>query len=190
MQFSNPDENIRELGLHPGEKIVIFGSGAGGHTLAAARAMGSSGTIYGVDERGNMVEKLKKEVAERHMMNVRIVHGTVDHPKGTSIGTDTADVVIIPDTLFSHENKPAIVEEASRILKPGGRLLVVDWKSSYRGAGPSPEHVITEESALALAKTAKFILDKKWNAGSYHYAIRFHKPSMEELKAARSAKSV
>lgn len=176
MNFSNPDDNIRELGLNPGEKVVIFGSGSGGHTLAVARALKGSGTIYGIDVRGQMVEKLKKEAQERHHLNVRVLHGNVDHLGGTGMGVMSTDAVIIPDTLFAYQDKETMLKEADRILKPGGRLLIVEWAASYAGAGPSPKDVCSEEDALSFAKKAGFLYDRRFSAGNYHYALIFHKP--------------
>lgn len=176
MNFSNPDNNIQELGLNPGEKVVIFGSGSGGHTLAAARALNGSGTIYGIEIRGQMVEKLKKEASERHHLNVRVLHGNVDRLGGTGMGPLSTDVVIIPDTLFAYQDKETMLKEADRIMKPGGRLLIVEWVASFAGAGPSPKDVCTEEAALELAKKAGFEYKRRFSAGNYHYALIFHKP--------------
>lgn len=176
MNFSNPDDNIRELGLKQGDKVVVFGSGSGGHTLAAARALNGSGTIYGIDVRAPMVEKLKKEAGERHHLNVRVLHGNVDRLGGTNVGTMSADVVVIPDTLFAYANKETMLKEADRILKPGGRLLIVEWAASYAGAGPAPQDVCREEDALNFAKKAGFEYDRRFSAGNYHYALIFHKP--------------
>lgn len=175
MQFSNPDYNVRELGLKPGEKVAIFGSGSGGHTLAAARALGGSGIILAIDERGNMVEKLKKEVGDRHHLNVRVISGNVDKIGGTGTQSGTTDDVIIPDTLFARRNKKAVLLEADRILKPGGRIMIIDWKASYKGAGPQSEHVFTEDEARKLAEDCGFVFNRKFSAGNYHYALIFHK---------------
>jgi ubiquinone/menaquinone biosynthesis C-methylase UbiE len=175
MNFSNPDDNVREFGLTSGDKVVVFGSGSGGHTLAAARALKGSGTIYGIDSRGQMVEKLKKEAQERHHLNVRVLHGNVDRLGGTGIGAMSADAVIIPDTLFAYRDKATILKEASRIMKPGGRLLIVEWAASYAGAGPAPKDVCREEDALGFAKNAVFEYDRRFSAGNYHYALIFHK---------------
>jgi ubiquinone/menaquinone biosynthesis C-methylase UbiE len=176
MNFSNPDDNIREFGLMPGEKVVVFGSGSGGHTLAAARALKGSGTIYGIDVRGAMVEKLKKEAQERHHLNIRVLYGNVDRLSGTGVGVMSADAVIIPDTLFAYRDKESMLKEADRIMKPGGRLLIVEWAASFAGAGPAPQDVCREEDALNFAKKAGFEYDRRFSAGSYHYALIFHKP--------------
>lgn len=176
MNFSNPDDNIRELGLKPEDKVVVFGSGSGGHTLAAARFLKGSGTIYGIDAREPMVEKLKKEAQERHHLNVRVIHGNVDRLGGTSIGAMSADAVIIPDTLFAYHDKETILKEANRIMKPGGHLLIVEWAASYAGAGPEQKDVCLEETALMLAKKTGFEYIRRFSAGNYHYALIFHKP--------------
>jgi len=181
MQFSNPDDNIREFGIKPGEKVVIFGSGSGGHTLAVARALKGTGTIYGIDSRSQMIEKLKKEAADRHHLNVRVNGGNVERMGGTGVTSLSVNSVIIPDTLFSASNKEGVFKEADRILAYGGRLLVIDWTDSFGGTGPQPEHVYKEQDALRDAKTAGFIYERRFSAGNYHYALIFHKPTPEEV---------
>ena len=181
MQFSNPDDNVREFGIKPGQKVAIFGSGSGGHTLAVARVMKGTGTIYGIDSRSHMIEKLKREASEQHYMNIRVVGGNVERMGGTGITPLSTDAVIIPDTLFSASDKTGVFKEADRILSYGGRLLVVDWSASFGGAGPQPEHVFTEEEALAIAKKIGFVYDRRFSAGSYHYALIFHKPVPDKV---------
>lgn len=177
MNFSNPDNNIRELGLHSGDKVVVFGSGSGGHTLAAARALNGSGTIYGIDNRGPLIEKLKKEASERHHLNVRVLHGIVDRLGGTGVGTFSTDAVIIPDTLFAYRNKESMLKEAARIIKPGGRLLIIEWSASHAGAGPAPKDVCPEADALDFAQKAGFEFVRRFSAGNYHYGLIFHAPT-------------
>jgi ubiquinone/menaquinone biosynthesis C-methylase UbiE len=180
MNFSNPDDNIRELKLKPDEKVVVFGSGSGGHTLAAARALKGSGTIYGIDTRGQMVEKLKREAAERHHLNIRVQNGNIERLGGTGVGQMSADAVIIPDTLFAYRDKETMLKEANRIMKPGGRLLIVEWAASFAGAGPAPQDVCPENVALELAKGAGFEYDRRFSAGNYHYGLIFHKPQPQK----------
>lgn len=176
MQFSNPDDNIRELGLQSGERVAIFGSGSGGHTFAVARILKGTGSIYGIESRGPLVEKLRKEAAERHIMNIHVIDGNVDQQGGTGLGSLSVDTVIIPDTLFSHANKEEIFREAERILKTDGRMLVIDWSASFKKIGPQPEDIFPQTEAIKMAQNAGFIHDKYFSAGNYHYALIFHKP--------------
>lgn len=88
--------------------------------------------------------------------------------------------MIIPDTLFSANNKEGVFKEADRVLAYGGKLLVIDWTASFGGAGPQPEHVFSEQEALELAKKIGFVYDRRFNAGNYHYALVFHKPLPKE----------
>jgi len=176
MSFSSPDRNIQELNLRGGERVVIFGSGAGGHTLAAARVLKGSGTVYGLDTRGNMVQKLKNEVRDKHFLNVRILEARFDVLHGSTVSAMSADVVIIPDTLFAYADKAVILKEATRIMRPGGQLLVIDWAQSSGGVGPSVHSIFSEDQALELAKQVGFEFVRTFRAGDYHYALIFQKP--------------
>jgi SAM-dependent methyltransferase len=85
------------------------------------------------------------------------------------------DSAILSNVLFQVEDKPSCVAEVRRILKPGGKVLVVDWRESYRNMGPHIDHVVTEVEAKRLFEGAGFALVKKVDAGSHHYGFIFKK---------------
>lgn len=60
------------------------------------------------------------------------------------------DAVIISNILFSLEHPEKVIDEAARILVPGGRVLCVDWSGPHEGIGPHPKHVVTEAEAEDL----------------------------------------
>ena len=175
MSFTNPNKNIDQLGLNTGDHIVIFGSGVGGHSFAASRALKDSGHVYAVDVRSDMLQKLKTGAMTQNLTNITPIHGNVESPNGTKQKENSIDVVIIPNTLFSYDDKPAILKEAYRIVKPSGRLLIVDWRSSFSNMGPTPENVVTQQQATELATSAGFTFTQNISAGNYHYGAIYLK---------------
>lgn len=175
MTFTNPDKNIEQLNLQEGNSVVIFGSGAGGHSFAVARALKGTGRVIAVDVRGDMLSKLKNDAMKQNLTNVTPVLGNVELPNGSKQPTDSIDVVVIPNTLFAYDDKPAILKEAFRILKPGGRLLIVDWRSSFANMGPAQKDIVTMNESTQLAKDAGFTFTQNISAGTYHYGIVFTK---------------
>ena len=63
--------------------------------------------------------------------------------------------------------------EAKRILRSNGRLAVIDWSESFGGLGPQKGDVVKKETAIQLAKTAGFALQKEFEAGAHHYGLIF-----------------
>ena len=181
MSFSNPDNNIKNLQLEPGNRVVIFGSGAGGHSFAAARAMENTGQVYAVDVRMDMLEKMKNEASKEGLAGIEIKHGNVERPGGSGLGDQTVDAVVVPNTLFAYDDQPGIFKEAFRILLHGGRLLVIDWSSSFGGVGPQPEDIVPQSSAKKWALDAGFIHESSFSAGNQHYGLVFQKPAEETV---------
>jgi SAM-dependent methyltransferase len=83
------------------------------------------------------------------------------------------DAVIVSNVLFQTDSKYGVALEAKRILKPDGKVLLVDWQDSYGGLGPDPDHVFTEAQAEEVFKEAGFIVDNRFNAGDHHYGLVF-----------------
>ena len=84
--------------------------------------------------------------------------------------------MIAAGVLFTVDNRKAFLTEANRILKPGGRLLLVDWSGSFSQMGPHADHVIYKDDAVKLVKEAGFTYEREINAGAHHYGIIFRKP--------------
>ena len=77
--------------------------------------------------------------------------------------------------MFQSENKHAIIEEAKRILKVGGQLLIIDW---LKESPFSPrEDLVSPDEVKKIANTLDFILKKEFAVGDYHYALLFIKQS-------------
>lgn len=175
MSFTNPDKNIEQINVQQGDHIVIFGSGAGGHSFAAARALSGTGHVYSLDVREDMLLKLKNDAMSQNLTNISVLHTNIESANGTLLEPDSKDVVIIPNTLFAYQNKPAILKEAFRILKSGAKLLIIDWRSSFAGMGPQPEDVISQAQATELATAAGFKFLQNISAGNYHWGCLYSK---------------
>lgn len=68
-----------------------------------------------------------------------------------------------------------MVREAKRVLRPGGRALVIDWTDSFGGLGPKPEMVFRKEKAGEMFEKNGFHLDREILAGVHHYGLIYKK---------------
>jgi ubiquinone/menaquinone biosynthesis C-methylase UbiE len=174
--FSDPEKNVEQFDLGNGNYVADFGAGSGFYSFAAAEAVGSSGKVYAVDIQKDLLERLKNEARNvRHLANVDIVWGDLDHLGGTRLRENSMDAVIVANVFFQLEKKDNAILEMKRILKPGGRVLFVDWSSSFGGIGPRPQDVFTEEAAKTLFTKHGFKEDRAIGAGAQHYGIIFRK---------------
>ena len=159
----------------PGMDIADLGSGSGHYTMAMAKALLSSGRVYAIDVQKDLLVKLKNQANREGFYNVEIIWGDVEKAGGTKLRDFSVDLVILGNTLFQIENKKNIVDEIRRILKPGGRAVVVDWTDSFGGIGPKQEAVVKKEKALEMFEKAGMHLDKEISAGAHHYGLLFKK---------------
>lgn len=109
--------------LHPGERVIDVGSGAGIDSLIAAKMVGEEGRVVGVDMTQVMLEKARAAAAEAGLENVEFHQSYAEELPVTD---DWADVVISNGVLNLMPDKAAVLEEMFRALKPGGRLQIGD----------------------------------------------------------------
>lgn len=171
MDFTNPDDNVSRLELEEGDKVAIFGSGAGGHSLAVCKAVSNSGTIYAIDVRKEMLEKLEIDAKAKKCSIIKTVHANIEDEGKTGINDHALQAVVIPNTLFSYDDHVGILKEASRIIVPTGKILVVDWKDSFGGMGPQEENLISEEKAKEFATEAGLKVLDSFKSGAHHYGL-------------------
>lgn len=114
---------VRHAGLRPGNDVVDLGSGGGIDCLLAGRAVGRSGSVVGVDFLADMVDRATAAAAEFGLSNIRFVEGLIE---ALPLPDASADVVISNGVVNLSPRKVRVLAEAHRVLRPGGRLAIVD----------------------------------------------------------------
>ncbi len=175
-QFADPKSNVLQLGLHDGMKIGDFGAGVGHYALAASAAVGDEGKVYAIDVQEDVLIHLKDAAQRAGRKNIETIWGNFEKLGGTKLKDGVLDAVILSNVLFQIEHHQGALAEVSRVLKPDGKILVIDWAGSYNGLGPATHHVVSEHQAEELFITAGFHKAKSFRAGPHHYGILFTKP--------------
>lgn len=174
--FADPRENVLHLGLRDGMKVGDLGVGSGHYALAAAAAVAPGGHVYAIDIQEDILAHMKDSAHAAGRRNIDAIWGDVEAAGGTKLRDQYLDAAIMSNILFQLAYPEGAVAEARRILKPGGKLLVVDWAGAYGGMGPDPRHVVAEHKAEELFITGGFHKVKSFRAGPHHYGILFTAP--------------
>jgi arsenite methyltransferase len=109
--------------LHEGETVLDLGSGAGADVLISARRVGSTGRAIGLDMTDEMLELARRNATEAGVENVEFVKGYIEE---LPLPDASVDVVISNCVINLSADKPRVIREAARVLRPDGRFAVSD----------------------------------------------------------------
>ncbi len=172
--FSQPIQNLDELGIAEGQKVADIGSGIGYYAVPIAKKVGANGKVFAVEVQKDLIAKLKSSATQEGVHNIEVIWGNAEKIGGTNIHDSSMDRVIVSNVLFQIEpnDRDNLCIEMKRITKPGGKLLLIDWNDS---SPLGPQSLVPKPHAEALFIKAGFVVEKTFDAGSHHYGIVFKK---------------
>ena len=157
--WQKPHEVIQALALKPDTVIADIGSGTGYFSVRFAR-MVPKGRVYGVDTEPDMVKHLAERARREGLKSVTAVAGTPDDPRLP----EKADLIILVDVYHHIDNREQYFRRLQNSLKPGGRLVVIDFRMESpvgppRSARMEPDRVKAElkRAGYALAQEHIFL---------------------------------
>lgn len=115
--------------LKEGERVLDLGSGAGLDVFLAARAVGPTGHVFGVDFTPEMLARSRESAGRQGLANVTIVEGDIE---SVPLPDASVDVVISNCVINLAPDKSRVFAEAARVLVPGGRFIVADMLATER----------------------------------------------------------
>jgi ubiquinone/menaquinone biosynthesis C-methylase UbiE len=181
--ISSPEKNVLEFGFIPGQKVADMGSGAGHYTLPLSKALGNVGSVYAVDKNESSLIRLLNLVQSESRYNVDIILGDIEKTQGTYIANDFLDGVVFTNIIIHLEERKAAMEEAMRILKPGGRLCLIDWSDTTPlniSRDKTKHNLLTQKKVAELLESVGFVASKEFDAGEHHFGLIYLKPAIHK----------
>lgn len=170
-KFLDPELIISQIEIKPGSVVADFGCGPGYFTLPFAKAADRDGKVHALDILPQALETVEGKAKNAGITNIQTKRVNLEKENGSKLDNDSADWIILKDVLFQNSNKEIIIKEAYRVLKSGGRALLVEWNESETGIGPEAELRINQQQLKKMFENNGFRIEKDIDAGNFHYSF-------------------
>ena len=159
-----PDLVLAALDLKPGMLVADIGAGTGYYAWRMVQSVGTRGTVFAVDIQPEMIRLLEQQVAKRGAENVKARLGTLTDPR---LPAGALDLVLMVDVYHEFEFPYEMLAALVRALKPGGRLVFVEFRGGDPTVPIKPLHTMTEpqvrrEAALHPLEWVRTVSGLPW----------------------------
>jgi ubiquinone/menaquinone biosynthesis C-methylase UbiE len=167
-KWQNPEGILSLIGLRVGHTFVDLGCGDGFFAIPAARLVGETGKVYGVDTDVEAMGRLREKAAKAGLKNLNL---TVGKAEDVIVCQECADIVFFGIVLHDFSAPSKVLMNAKEMLKPSGRLINLDWKKESMEWGPPLQIRFSEDHASKLIEAAGFKAGAAEPIGPFHYLI-------------------
>ena len=152
-----PGVALNLLKIPEGASVADIGAGSGYMTVRLASHVGPTGRVFANDVQPQMLEMLAKRLANKHITNVTLVQGAIDDPK---LPPASVDLELMVDVYHEFSQPQAMLRQLREALKPGGRLVLLEYRKADPTIPIRLEHKMTVADAKLEVEAEGFTLSK------------------------------
>lgn len=177
-ELIDPFHVLEEAGIRQEMRVADFGCGTLGHyVFPAAKMVGPRGKVFAVDILKSVLSGVESRIKMESATNVAAVWGDIEREGGVNLpDSGSVDLGLLINNLFLSHERLAMLKECTRLVRPGGTMVIVDWKTTGSTFGPDASVRVSPEEARHLAEAAGLNFVKEFTPGQYHYGLIFTKP--------------
>ena len=157
VEEEEPDMALDALKIPKGASVADIGAGSGYMTVRLAKRVGPAGTVYANDLQPQMLEMLRRRLEKEKITNVTLVQGTVDDPK---LPPASVDLELMVDVYHELSQPQVMLRALRQALKPGGRLVLLEYRKEDPSIPIRLEHKMTVAEAKMEVEAEGFTLSK------------------------------
>ncbi len=175
-QFVDYSDVLSVADVAVGARVADLGCGAAGYfVFPFAQAVGEQGTVYAVDVRRSVLDGIKHRARVDGLPQIETVWANLELPQGSGLSGKSLDVALLINVLFQNNDRQALLTEAIRLLRVGGRLIVIDWKTSQSPLGPSADRRVDQVAVSTFCERHGLVQVQSFTPGDYHFGLVFEK---------------
>jgi ubiquinone/menaquinone biosynthesis C-methylase UbiE len=164
--FENPDAILSEAGVKSGQAVADIGCGTGFFTLPLARYVGENGKVFALDTSHTMIKELRERTR-----NLKQVKPIPSQENKFPLGNESVDFVLLVNMVHELEDWNLFFKEVKRVLTPGGRVCVVDFKKKKMEMGPSLRVRFTKNRLKGMLRQSGFSRIKSLSPLPFHNGL-------------------
>jgi ubiquinone/menaquinone biosynthesis C-methylase UbiE len=173
--FVNPQAVIDQLNITEGSVVADFGCGTGYFVFPIAKKIGGTGIIYALDVLAPKLEAVASQAKLQGLTNVVTKRVNLEKDGGSKLENNSLDWVVLSNMLFQNQFKDIIIKEGVRVMKPGGKMVIIEWKKEGLPMGPEDNLKISKEEVMELGKKAGLTFNNEITVSDFHYGLIFSK---------------
>ena len=169
-RWQRPDLIVQALDLRPGMTVADLGAGTGYMSKHLFGAVGPEGTVFAIEPEPKLLAYLRERSEREKTANVIPVLGSAHDPR---LPRAAVDAVLVLDTFHHIDDRIRYFRDLHRVLRPGARVVIVDWHKRELPVGPPMDHKLAREQVVEEMVAAGYRLAKSPEPLAYHYIVVF-----------------
>lgn len=175
-QLLDAKQILNHAAIQPGMRIADLGCGGAGHfVIPAARMVGDSGIVFAADILKSVLQKIEGLARTDGLTNIKTIWTNLEIFQATKIQDNSLDRALLINILFQTDKHPEVIKESVRMIAPGGKLIVIDWKTLDVPFAPQAKMTVNPQVIKDAAQQNGMKLSEEFEAGPYHFGLVFDK---------------
>ena len=179
-----PEAMLDALKIAPGSTVADVGAGVGYTSLRMARRVGPEGLVLATDIQPQMLQMLASNARTAGVENIRPIRSTATDPK---LPEGEVDLILMVDVYHECTHPEETLQGLRKALKPGGRLVLVEFRGEDPDVPIKPEHKMTFAQVRREIEPQGFTFKEKFDFLPWQHIIVFEKPATPPAEATKDA---
>ena len=165
-----PSRAVRALQIKPGQVIADIGAGSGYYSVLLSKAVGAEGRVYATDIQPEMLAILKRKLEAQSIGNVELILGAEAE---TKLPDASVDLALMVDVYHELAQPQAFLQSIKRALRPGGRLVLIEFRKEDPNVPIREEHKMSVREARQELEAEGYRFDRVLNDLPWQHILIF-----------------